>query len=171
MKTSPTQTPTQVDRYRRWFEYEKEAHAKVVRSLESVPADRRDGAEFRRAVSILGHIVAARHVWLFRLGEVPTAPKEFFPQGESVTDISARLNDIQEKWTAYMGRLTDADLERNFEYKSLDAGRVRNRIEDILTQLYGHSLYHRGQIAMLVRTAGGEPAATDFVYWCREAIG
>ena len=40
----------------------------------------------------------------------------------------------------------------------------------ILTQLYGHSLYHRGQIAMLVKQAGGQPAMTDFVYWCREKI-
>jgi DinB family len=36
------------------------------------------------------------------------------------------------------------------------------------TQLFGHSSYHRGQIATLVRTAGGEPAATDYIYWCRE---
>ena len=43
--------------------------------------------------------------------------------------------------------------------------------EDILTQLHGHSLYHRGQIAMLLRSAGVEPPATDFVFWAREPIG
>jgi hypothetical protein len=26
-----------------------------------------------------------------------------------------------------------------------------------------------GQIAMLVRAAGGEPAVTDLIYWCRES--
>jgi uncharacterized damage-inducible protein DinB len=56
-----------------------------------------------------------------------------------------------------------------FEYQSLDAGRFRNTIADVLAQLYGHSWYHRGQIAMLVRTAGGQPAVTDLIYWCREA--
>jgi len=43
-------------------------------------------------------------------------------------------------------------------------------VEDILAQLFGHSWYHRGQIALLVRSIGAEPAATDFVYWAREAI-
>ena len=59
---------------------------------------------------------------------------------------------------------------RELEYQSLDAGRFRNRIEDILTQLFGHSWYHRGQIAMLIRAAGGEPAVTDLIFWCREPI-
>ena len=43
-------------------------------------------------------------------------------------------------------------------------------IEDILAQLFGHSWYHRGQIALLVRAAGGEPAVTDLIYWSREAV-
>ena len=68
------------------------------------------------------------------------------------------------------GKLTDETIDQTFEYQSLDAGRFRNRIEEILTQLYGHSLYHRGQIAILVKQAGGKPAATDFVYWCRESL-
>ncbi|HEY7544618.1 MAG TPA: DinB family protein [Blastocatellia bacterium] len=59
---------------------------------------------------------------------------------------------------------------RVFEYSSLDGGRFRNSVEDILTQLFGHSLYHRGQIALLLRSIEAEPAATDFVYWSREAI-
>ena len=73
-------------------------------------------------------------------------------------------------WTAYLEGLSEAALDRAFEYKSLDAGWFRSVIGDILTQLFGHSLYHRGQIASLVKAAGGQPAATDFVYWSREPI-
>jgi uncharacterized damage-inducible protein DinB len=47
----------------------------------------------------------------------------------------------------------------------------RNSIEDILTQLFGHSCYHRGQIAQLLRSIGAEPAVTDFVFWTREPAG
>ncbi len=43
-------------------------------------------------------------------------------------------------------------------------------VEDILTQLFGHSWYHRGQIAARVRELGGEPAATDFVFFTRELL-
>ena len=61
---------TLASRFSRWFEHERDAHAKVVRSLETVPADRRAGPEFQRAVSILAHVAGARKVWLVRLGVV-----------------------------------------------------------------------------------------------------
>jgi uncharacterized damage-inducible protein DinB len=160
---------TMVERYRRWFEYEQDAHAKVLRSLESVPSDRRTGPEFQKALTLLAHIVAARRMWLFRFGVSADKPDQFFPQ-TSLPEVTSQLQAMQERWTDYLNDLTDEDLGREFEYQSLDAGRFRNRIEDILTQLFGHSWYHRGQIATLVRAAGGEPAATDFVYWCRESI-
>ena len=57
-----------------------------------------------------------------------------------------------------------------FEYQSLDGPWFRNSVEDILTQLFGHSWYHRGQIAALIRALGEEPAVTDFVFWARDLI-
>ena len=88
---------------------------------------------------------------------------------EWVLRIDADIDQETEAWY-YLSKITDDEIGRTFEYLSLDAGRFRNRIEDILTQLFGHSWYHRGQIAMLVRAAGGEPAITDLVYWCREPV-
>ena len=68
-------------------------------------------------------------------------------------------------------QIDDAYLGQMFEYTSLDAGRCRSRIDDVFAQLFGHSWYHRGQIAALVRAAGGEPAVTDLIFWSREVIG
>src|SRR5262249_56970366 len=156
-------------RYRRWFDYERDAHAKVLRSLESVPADRRSGPEFKRAVSILAHVAAARRIWLIRLGIVQgqgtLAPKDVPLEG-----VVEMLDSVHGLWADYLDRVTDEEIGRDFEYQSLDAGRFRNRVEGILAQLFGHSWYHRGQVAMLVRAAGGEPAITDFIYWCRESV-
>jgi len=157
------------EQYRLWFEYEKDANLKVVRSLESVPADRRGTAEYKRALSLLGHLAAARRVWLFRFGKLSTVPTAIFPES-ALEEIVADWRDVEARWDEYYLKLEDGELDRVFEYRSMDAGRFRNRIEDILTQLFGHSWYHRGQIAMLVRAAGGEPAITDFVYWCREPV-
>jgi len=160
----------QIEQYRRWFEYEKDAHAKVVRSLETVPTDRRTTREYRRALTLLAHLAAARRVWLCRLGIISGMPTSFFPEDIDLAAAAAELQLIQGHWDAYLARLTSEELDRTFDYKSLDAGRFRNRVEDILAQLFGHSSYHRGQIAMLVRAAGGEPAVTDLVYWCREPV-
>ncbi len=159
-----------VSQYRRWFDYEQDAHAKVIQSLESVPPNRRSAPEFARAVGLLAHIVAARRVWLGRLGAAPPASGSLFPQNMELAQVIAQWNEVARLWTDFLGHLTDEAIARSFEYQSLDAGRFRNRLEDVLTQLFGHSWYHRGQIAMLVRAAGGEPAITDFIYWCRESV-
>lgn len=36
-------------------------------------------------------------------------------------------------------------------------------MEDVLTHVIMHSVYHRGQIAAEVRASGSEPAYTDFI--------
>src|SRR5262249_23274466 len=126
--------------------------------------------EFRKAVALLAHIVTARRMWLGRLGGAPPVSGSLFPENADLAKVVEELRAVQGMWTDYLSRATDEDLGRVFEYQSLDAGRFRNRVEDILAQLFGHSWYHRGQIATLVRAAGGEPAVTDFIFWCREPV-
>lgn len=159
-----------IDRYRRWFEYECDAHAKVLASFDTVPPERRDAPEFRRATALLAHVVAARRMWLWRLGVIPAAPTALFPDDPDVGRVAAEWREVQGLWADYLADADAAAVGREFEYQSLDAGRFRNRVEDILAQLFGHSWYHRGQIAMLVRAAGGQPAVTDLIYWCREPV-
>jgi uncharacterized damage-inducible protein DinB len=159
-----------IDRYRRWFEYEQDAHAKVLASFASVPEERRASHEFRKAIAIFAHIVAARRVWLARLGVIPAPPGSLFPDDPQLVQVVEAWHEVRTFWRDFLAGLDNAALAREFEYQSLDAGRFRNRVEDILAQLFGHSSYHRGQIAMLIRAAGGEPAATDLIYWCREPV-
>lgn len=157
------------DRYRMWFEYEKDSYEKVFASFETVPEDARLSKEFQKAVMLLAHLVAARNLWLFRFGikdESPTL-EEFFPENLSIEEVKSRLNEMQDIWTEYLSKLDENEIERMFEYKSLEGDFFLNTVDDILTQLYGHSLYHRGQIASLIRELGGEPAATDYVFWSR----
>src|SRR5262249_17739706 len=143
---------------------------KALASLESVPAGGRADPAFEKAITLLAHLVAARQMWLFRLGVLTEGPRDFFPAGGSLPDLAARLPATGAAWSASLGRLDAAERARVVEYQSLDGPRYRNTVEDILTQLFGHSWYHRGQIAALVRAAGGGPAATDFIFWAREAI-
>ena len=160
------------DRFRRWFVYERDAHAKVFASLGTVPADRRGGPEYRKAVSLMAHVVAARQVWLHRLGVGPAPTRPLFDEEDAaLPDVAAEWEAAAAGWEAYLGGVTDADLAKEFEYRSFDGGRFRNAVEDVLAQLFGHSSYHRGQVAVLVRAAGGTPAVTDLIYWCRQPAG
>jgi len=158
-----------IDRYRRWFDYEKDSHAKTIASLNAVPAELRESEAFRKAVYLMGHIVAARRMWLFRFG-VTSEKAELFPQDVTLEQLASQISEMEQLWTKYLSGVDDTDLERVFEYQSYEGPRFRNTVDEILTQLFGHSWYHRGQIAQLIRSIGAEPAVTDFVFWSREPI-
>jgi uncharacterized damage-inducible protein DinB len=157
------------DSYRRWFEYEKDAHRKTLESLRSVPSELCDRDDFRKAVDLFAHILAARLMWLYRFG-VSREPVELFPVATDLAALPLLLETVEGSWSGYLSEVTDAELARTFEYRSYEGRRFRNTIEDILTQLFGHSWYHRGQIAQLIRRLGAEPAVTDFVFWAREEV-
>ena len=158
------------DRYRRWFEYEKDAHAKVLMALHAVPAAERSSPGFQKAVDLVAHMLAARRLWLFRLGAAAVPPSELFPAGTPVESLRAGADEVEAAWDGYLAALDDGAAATFFEYQSVEGERYRNRVEDILAQLFGHSSYHRGQIALLLRSGGHEPAVTDFLFWTREPI-
>ena len=158
-----------IDRYHRWFDYEKDSHAKTLDSLNAAPEAMRDSEGFRKAVYLMGHIVAARRMWLFRLGFL-NEDTDLFTRDISLGELPAQVSETEKLWSQFLDQLNDEDLPRVFEYRSYEGQRFRNTIEDILTQLFGHSWYHRGQIAMLLRSIGAEPAVTDLVFWTREPV-
>lgn len=156
--------------YRRLFAYERDSHATVVNSLEGVPLELRDTESYQKAVGLLAHIATSRRLWLYRFGAIPDGPSHLFPEGSSLEDATALLDEVQHEWVEWLERLTHEDLRAEFDYTSLDGSRFRNSVDDILVQLYGHSLYHRGQIALLLRAIGCEPPITDFVFWARKPL-
>jgi len=160
---------TMIDHYQRWFTYERDVHRTTLESLTRLDETQKASSSFQKAVDLLAHVIAARRMWLFRFGV--TADKvELFPRDVKVETLPALIEQMESDWNQYLSTLSDEDLQRVFEYTSYEGQRFRNSIGDILTQLFGHSWYHRGQIAALVRAMGGEPAVTDFVFWAREAV-
>jgi uncharacterized damage-inducible protein DinB len=159
-----------IERYRRWYEYERDCNAKVLASLRAVPESAHASEGFAKARMLLAHMVAARQIWLVRMSGAGERPKEFFPEGVPLGELEQRVAAVEASWSDFLETLDDAALDRVFEYKSLDGEGFRSRVEDVLTQLFGHAWYHRGQIATWLRTIGATPALTDFVYWTREPV-
>lgn len=161
--------PTLPEQYRRWFDYEKDSHGKVLTSLETVPEEGQRSEAFQKALNIMAHVIAARRTWLNRFA--PSSfdrPTNLFPTDATLDGIRSELAIMERDWSRYFGNLDEPEMGRTFEYTTSEGTRFRSNLADVLTQLYGHSLYHRGQIASLVRSAGGEPAKTDFIFWTRE---
>lgn len=156
------------DRFRRWYAYERDCNARTLEMLASVPAERRSAAGFQKAVGRMAHLVAARRRWLHRLGHLPEAP-ELFPQGARLEELPALVADTEAAWVAYLDRLGDAELARTLEWVTDDGRRYRWDVEGVLTQVFGHAWYHRGQIAQLVALLGGKAVDTDYIFWCKLA--
>jgi uncharacterized damage-inducible protein DinB len=157
-------------RFRHLFEYERDAHAKTLASLHALDESSRASTPFQHAADLMAHVVAARWLWLYRLGGTSSAPTEVFPQGVPVDALAERMDEMHAVWGEFLTTLDDTRVLQTFEYRSLDGEPFQNTVEDVLTQLYGHSLYHRGQVAAIVRSLGGEPAKTDFVFWARRPL-
>src|SRR5688500_2398146 len=138
-----------VNRYLRWFSYEQDSHSRTLASLNAVGEELRRAESFQKAVDLMAHIIAARRMWLHRLG-INNEPAELFPRHAVLANLPLQLSEMEAAWHTYLNGLTDSELTRVFEYQSYEGPRFRNTIEDILTQLFGHSWYHRGQIAMLL---------------------
>jgi uncharacterized damage-inducible protein DinB len=154
------------DRFRRWYEYERDCNAKSLAMLGSVLDERRGAAEFQKAVDRMAHLVAARRRWLHRLGGLSEAPG-LFPQGSTLADLAALVADTEAAWVAYLDRLDEKELARALEWEVADGRRYRWDVEGVLTQVFGHAWYHRGQIAQLVALLGGKPVDTDYIFWCK----
>ena len=57
-----------IESYRRWFTYERHAHALVLDSFRQLNTPQQATPSFQKAVDLFAHIVAARRMWLFRFG-------------------------------------------------------------------------------------------------------
>ncbi len=157
------------ERFRNWYEYERDCNAKSLKMLQSVSPEARASSQFTRAVGKMAHLVAARHMWLHRLGVVTDRPESWFPP-TTLEELPAAVEVIEQRWTAYLARLTDADLAADFVCTGGDGQRYCWRLLDLLTQVFGHAWYHRGQIAMLVKDLGGEAIDTDYIFWNRPTV-
>jgi uncharacterized damage-inducible protein DinB len=159
---------TLADRFRRWYEYERDCNAKSLAMLASVPAERQAAPEFQKAIDRMAHLVAARRWWLNRLGHWPEAP-DLSPQGTTLAELPGLVAATEARWVDYLRGLDESELAREFEWQIANGRRYRWNVEGVLTQVFGHAWYHRGQIAQLVTALGGHVVDTDYIFWSRPA--
>jgi uncharacterized damage-inducible protein DinB len=126
------------------------------------------GNSFSSVRDTLCHIAAGEWVWLERFeGRVPAS----FPNDSHIQTLPA----LREYWkpqserlVTYVNGLTQADLDRVFEYKTFKFGVYSNPLWQSLQHLANHGTYHRGQVTTLLRQLGATPILTDLMHFYRE---
>lgn len=152
-----------IERYRHWYQHERDSNAKMLAMLESVPAGSRDAPRFIRAVSLAAHLAACRENWLEMMRGAEQSGA-WWPDGVALDSLRPRFAAMEAAWASYLAGLTDADLEADFTFGDGGAS-YRWNTEGQIFQLAGHAYYHRGQIAQLVDALGGETVDTDYADW------
>lgn len=159
-----------MEHYARFLAYEVEANTRAMDSIAGVPAANRANPAYLRVLGVAAHIQIARSIWLERIGGTsPAPPADWFPpQPLDRTRSAAAEND--RNWHAFLGSLATDALDSTCVYTSSEGDRYRSLVEDIITHVFNHSTYHRGQIATLVTQCGGERARTDFIIMTRDRL-
>ena len=126
------------------------------------------GSSFSSVRDTLAHIYGAEVIWFERFqGRSPS----------SLPDVNqfADLASLRETWIqqesrllAFVRGLTQADLDREMEYKTLKFGVYRNPLWQSMQHVVNHGTYHRGQVTTMLRQLDAEPILTDLMHFYRE---
>ncbi len=141
------------------FDHLAWADRRTLGALESAPEVP------ERAVGLFAHVLAAEHVWLSRIrGEEPALP--VWPSLD-LPACTALAGANADGFSALLDSLDAEGLERRVAYRNSAGQAFESRVVEMLLQVATHGCYHRGQVALLLRDAGAEPAATDLIAFVR----
>jgi len=128
------------------------------------------GSSFHSVRGTLAHILQAEHIWLQRF-EKSSANALAMLDASKFTDVDSLRTvwaEIEARLGGYVRRLTQEEMDRIYEYKSLSNVAYSIPLWQTLQHLLNHGTYHRGQVTALLRQLGAQPAALDLAYYCRE---
>jgi len=118
-----------------------------------------------KALEILSHVLGAEEVWLSRLQHRPAAVA-VWPM-LSVPECAELAEANRKGFEAYVAELGGEDVDRAVAYVNSAGQAFESKAWDILVHVAMHGSYHRGQVMVLLRSAGQEPAATDYIAYVR----
>jgi len=153
------------------YEFNAWANRRMLGAVAAVKQEeflRPMGSSFGSLRDTTAHIYGAECVWLERFqGRSPAS----LPDGAEFQDVAS----LREKWAEletrlhkFAGSLTQDDLNRVLEYKTLKFGAYSNPLWRSMQHVVNHGTYHRGQITTLLRQLGAQPVLTDLMHYYRE---
>lgn len=148
-----------LDVLQRMYRYMAWADARTLTALRDNP----DSPQ--QALETYAHILNAEHIWLSRIAGRPYTHGVFELHTLDACEALAAENRV-----AFLQIVDHEDRARAIAYETLSGARFATPLEDILIHVSQHGVYHRGQVALLIRAAGGTPLATDYIVFQREAL-
>ena len=126
------------------------------------------GSSFPSVRDTFAHICGAEWIWHERFQ--CNSPSSLPDLSALNTAAELRVNWLEQgsKLMGFVSRVTQADLDRSMEYKTLKFGVYRNPLWQSMQHLVNHGTNHRGQVTTLLRQLGAKPFLTDLMHFYRE---
>lgn len=147
-----------LDFLRTLFTYDAWAVSRSLSSLEN--------SENSKLRILLSHVLISQKVWLMRLRGADSSHVRIFEQ-LSLAECAEMSNELCNEYANFLNSLSEADLDSVINYRNTEGIEYQTKVKDILTHVGLHGVYHRGQIALLVRENDGEAINTDFMTFIR----
>jgi uncharacterized damage-inducible protein DinB len=153
------------------FEYNSWANHRSLDAAEKLSTEeftRPMGSSFSSVRDTLAHIYGAEWLWLERFqGRSPSGLPNLnqFPDLATLRDT---WSEEGKRLLRFVRGLTQADLDREMEYKTLRFGVYVNPLWQSMMHLVNHGTYHRGQVTTLLRQLGAQPILLDLMHFYRE---
>jgi uncharacterized damage-inducible protein DinB len=151
-----------LNHFRRQLEYNHWANREVLVALQNL------SQPLAASEKLLAHVISGELLWLARTEQVP--PQFAVWPVLSLQQCEEQIHKSYRSYVDYFRRELPADFERKVSYKNSKGESWASRVDDILTHVFTHSAYHRGQIALQMRQAGQTPAYTDFIHSIRKGL-
>jgi uncharacterized damage-inducible protein DinB len=157
--TERNDTYRMAEHLRKLIDHLKWADTAVLDALRAAP-----GSD-TRALTLYAHVLGAEAVWLARLAG--TQPDVAVWPTLSLDDAARLAARNVSAFDEILETLGSDDVHRVVDYRNSAGRAFRDTVEDILMHVALHGSYHRGQISMVIRGGGGEPAPTDYIAFVR----
>jgi uncharacterized damage-inducible protein DinB len=125
-------------------------------------------SSFSSVRDTLAHIFGAEWIWLERFQGRSPASLPDRAQYADLASLRAAWLEHEAQLLKFVAGLTQQDLNRVMEYKTLKFGTYSNPLWQSMQHLVNHGTYHRGQITTLLRQLGAQPILTDLMHFYRE---
>jgi len=159
------------DEMRVLYEYNAWANRRNLEALSKVTTEeflKPMGSSFGSLRDTIAHIYGAEWIWLERFqGRSPDSLPDV-KVFQDVPSLKAKWAELEARLLAFVSGLTQDDLNRVIEYKTLKFGAYRNPLWQSMQHVVNHGTYHRGQITTLLRQLGAQPILTDLMHYYRE---
>lgn len=162
------------------FQYDRWANHRVLKAasvlnLEQFTKD--FGGGFGSLRDTLVHILGGEWIWLAYWKDPPESAaivSELVARRDALfhRDQFPNLDTVRVKWAEietdqieFVNRTTGDSLEQMILFRETQV-----KLVHLMQHVANHSTYHRGQIALMMRQLGTEPAVTDFHVFLIEGL-